>query len=93
MIRLPDVTLHGNHDTCPACELRREVQDKAPICRAAVPCNVCGGTGFLKLTVAEIVRRTCEEARRLYWPVVYARWASSDPRSSHDAAPPSPPLG
>lgn len=66
MTRTP--TLHGNHDPCPACELRREVIDAARVDRPAAPCNVCGGAGFLPLKAAEIVRRTCEEARRLYWP-------------------------
>lgn len=74
---MTDAALHGNHDPCPACELRHEVQDKAPITREPVPCNVCGGVGYLKLSDAEIVRRTCDEARRLYWPSVYARWAQA----------------
>ena len=60
--------LHGNHDPCPACEMRREVQDTRPVFREAIPCNVCGGCGYLTLSDAEIVRRTCIEARRLYWP-------------------------
>lgn len=60
-------TLHGNHDPCPACELRREMIDAARFERPEVPCNVCGGVGFLPLDEAEIVRRTCEAARRLYW--------------------------
>jgi hypothetical protein len=60
--------LHGNHDPCPACEMRREVQDTTRIMRAAIPCNVCAGAGFLPLSDAEIVRRTCIEARRTYWP-------------------------
>ena len=60
--------LHGNHDTCPACALRREMQDNAPMIRPEVPCNVCGGAGYLTLSDAEIVRRTVEEARRIYWP-------------------------
>jgi len=70
---VPDPTLHGNHDPCAACELRREHHDTAPITRAAIPCNVCGGTGWLPLSTAEIVRRTVEEARRIYWPTVEAR--------------------
>ena len=65
---MPDATLHGNHDPCPACELRREMHDTAPIEREVIPCNVCGGVGFLPLASAEIVRRTVEEARRVYWP-------------------------
>jgi len=63
---MTDPTLHGNHDACPACELRREMQDTAPISRPGIPCNVCGGTGMLPLSDAEIVRRTCEELRA-YW--------------------------
>lgn len=65
---MPDATLHGNHEPCDACALRREVEDTRPIEREAIPCNVCEGKGFLPLKTAEIVRRTCEEARRLYWP-------------------------
>lgn len=72
---MTDHTLHGNHDPCPACELRREVQDTAPIAREAVPCNVCKGLGFLPLSDAEIVRRTVEEVRRIYWPEMERRWA------------------
>ena len=60
--------LHGNHDPCAACELRRELQDTAQVIRDPIPCNVCGGLGYLPLTDAEIVRRTVAEARRLYWP-------------------------
>lgn len=65
---MPDPTLHGNHDPCPACELRRQVVDTGAITRPEVPCNVCQGVGFLPLSDAEIVRRTVEEARRIYWP-------------------------
>jgi hypothetical protein len=73
---VPDASLHGNHDPCPACELRREMQDTAPIERAHVPCNVCGGRGLLPLSEAEIVRRTVEEARRIYWPAFDRRTAN-----------------
>lgn len=72
----PDATLHGNHDHCPACEMRRAVQDTKPITRPEIPCNVCGGTGMLPLPAVEIVRRTCEEARRVYWPAFEARITS-----------------
>lgn len=65
---MPDPDLHGNHDPCPACALRREVLGAAPIDHGSVACNVCGGTGYLPLSEAEIVARTCEEARRIYWP-------------------------
>lgn len=59
--------LHGNHDPCAACELRHEMQDKAPILRDPIPCNVCQGAGPLPPSDAEICRRTVIEARRLYW--------------------------
>ena len=58
--------LHGNHDPCPACEKRREQAD-APTGRL-IYCSTCGGSGLQPLSDAEIVRRTCIEARRLYWP-------------------------
>jgi hypothetical protein len=48
--------------------MRREVADMSPVFREPIPCNVCNGTGFLPLAEAEIVRRACEEARRVYWP-------------------------
>lgn len=60
--------LHGNHDPCPACQLRREAQDLGPAIREDVPCNACGGKGYLPLSNAEIVARMVEEARRTYWP-------------------------
>lgn len=72
---MADITLHGNGEACPACALRREVQDHGAILRPDVPCNVCGGLGRLGFTDAEICRRTVEEARRCYWPEVERRWA------------------
>ncbi len=63
---MPDHTLHGNHDRCEACELRREAHDTRPFNRAEVPCNACNGVGWLPLNTADIVRRTVEEARRCY---------------------------
>ena len=65
---MPDPTLHGNHDPCDACQLRREMQDTAPIRRDAIPCNFCGGYGFIPLSAAEIIRRTVAEAHQNYWP-------------------------
>lgn len=44
-----------------------------PIKKREVPCNVRKGEGWLPLSDAEIVRRTCEEARRVYWPAFEAR--------------------
>ncbi len=77
----PTAYLHGNHDPCAACELRREMQDTAPVTREAIPCNVCGGKGYLPLSSAEIVQRTAEEARRIYWPQVEARRRSIENQS------------
>lgn len=79
---MTDHALHGNHDPCPACEMRREAEDSRPMTRRAIPCNVCKGVGFLPLPDAEIVRRTCEEARRIYWPMVEARWAAAAQKSN-----------
>lgn len=71
---LADATLHGNGEACPACALRREVEDQGAILRPHVPCNVCGGVGRLGFGDAEICRRTVEEAWRIYWPEVERRW-------------------
>ena len=70
---MPDFTLHGNHDPCPACALRREALAEAgggpvPIPFGQVECNNCGGTGMIKLTEREIIARTVKEAIRLHWP-------------------------
>lgn len=65
---MPDETLHGNHDPCPACQLRRETEDTAPVYRPLIPCNTCAGKGFIPLSSAEIVLRTVTEARLTYWP-------------------------
>jgi len=59
--------LHGNSEPCPACELRREVVARQVV-RPLAPCNVCAGLGYLTFSDAEIVQRTVDEARRLYWP-------------------------
>lgn len=60
--------LCGNCEPCPACALRREALDLGAVLRPDVPCNVCRGTGLVALSDVEIVRRTCDEARRIYWP-------------------------
>lgn len=75
---MPDHTLHGNNEPCPACELRRETIDTTAIIRPVIQCQVCRGTGLLPLPTAEIVRRTCEEARRIYWPQFEARIAAQN---------------
>lgn len=69
----PTPYLHGNHEPCAACELRREMADTSRVIRDPIPCNVCSGKGYLPLSAAEIVRRTVEEARRIYWPEVDRR--------------------
>ena len=47
-----DHTLAGNCRRCEACELRRESMDLGAMDRPEVPCNECGGTGIIPLTVA-----------------------------------------
>ena len=64
----PTPYLHGNHDPCPACALRREAQDLGPISRPAIHCNQCGGLGYLPLSAAEIAARMAEDGRRWHWP-------------------------
>lgn len=75
---MPDFTLHANNERCPACELRLEAVDTAMILRHPIQCQVCNGSGLLPLPTAEIVRRTCEEARRIYWPQFEARIAAQN---------------
>lgn len=70
---MPDFTLHGNHDPCAACELRREAifaeaGRRVPIPFGMAECNHCGGTGMIRLTARQIIDRTVKEARRLHWP-------------------------
>ncbi|WP_426031925.1 hypothetical protein [Cypionkella sp. TWP1-2-1b2] len=82
---MTDHTLHGNCEPCPACALRREEitgqsNGYGPITdhrHVFVECNECGGWGLYPIPPAEIVRRTVEEARRLYRPTVYPRWAAA----------------
>lgn len=80
----PTPYLHGNHDPCPACALRREVEDTAPVIRDPIPCNRCGDLGYLPLPTEEIVRRTAEDACRWYWPA-FDRTVKS-PRTPHSLA-------
>lgn len=75
---MPDFTLHGNHDPCPACKLQREAilaeaGGPVPIYFGRVPCNACKGTGMIKLTARQIIARTVKEARASYWPEFYRR--------------------
>ena len=65
---MPDASLHGNGYACPACELRRDAEDRGAVLRPVAPCNVCKGSGRIGHGAAEICARTVEEARRIYWP-------------------------
>ena len=65
--------LHGSHDPCPACELRRESKGAVPVDHGEISRNVCSGTGYLILSEAEIVRRAVEWARVFYWPAYEMR--------------------
>lgn len=75
---MPDITLHGNGDNCPACELRRDELRAAASMDQAVSCNFCGGTGRVGRAVVEIVREACEWARREYWPAREAAWRAEN---------------
>lgn len=89
---MPTPYLKGNCDPCDACALRREAALQVRISLKDIPCNVCKGVGYLPLDAAEIVRRTCEEARRLYWPAFDQRVqdTSSQTGTPPDARPGPP---
>lgn len=72
---MTDHTLHGNHQPCPAvdCKAFTGTSIGNGIWREPIVCPICKGRGFVPLPDAEIVRRTCEEARRVYWPALEAR--------------------
>lgn len=76
---MPDPTLHGNGEPCPACALRREAMDQGAIIRPDTPCNVCAGSGRLGYATAYIVALTVAEARRIHWPAFEARIAAQEP--------------
>lgn len=81
--------LHGNHDPCPACvgtgraktaaflanEFETANGKRFPKTDVFLNCPTCKGTGRSALPRAEIVRRACIEARRLYWPPLEERIA------------------
>lgn len=62
---MPDATLHGNGDDCPACALQRE---EDPWRREKYRCNRCNGTGRLPRSAAQIVAAEVAWARAHYWP-------------------------
>lgn len=71
---MPDATLHGNGEDCPACALRRDDLRAAAALDQVVECNFCGGSGRVGRAVADIIREAVEWAAANYWPVQEARW-------------------
>jgi len=71
---MPDVTLHGNGQDCPACALRRDDLRAAAAMDQVVECNFCGGSGRVGRAVADIIREAVEWAAVNYWPEREARW-------------------
>lgn len=69
---MPDPTLHGNGQDCPACALQREAQDTAAVLRPAVACNLCGGAGRIAIPTADIIAHHCADARE-HWTAFDAR--------------------
>lgn len=63
---MADISLHGNGETCPACELQREVHD--PLSNVEIPCNYCGGVGKIEIEETTILKRATEWAKKNYWP-------------------------
>lgn len=63
---MPDETLHGNHDRCTACELRR--QEAGLSLGDKINCQLCDGRGIIPLSAEEIVRRQVAWNREHYWP-------------------------
>lgn len=49
---MPDATLHGNGEECPACALQREAldTDHSLMIRPTIPCNLCGAVGRVART-------------------------------------------
>ncbi len=85
-----DVALKGNNAPCPGCALRREMQDLTEVLRPDVPCNLCHGLGVLPIGDAEIARIAIEEARRIYWPLFYARTGTGPDRHQRRPDPRGP---
>lgn len=64
---MPDPTLHGNGDDCPACTLRREQMGLADA--KGVGCNQCDGTGRIPRSTERIIADHVAWAQAYYWPV------------------------
>lgn len=75
---MPDASLHGNGDDCPACALRRDELRAAGAMDQTVDCNLCGGLGRIPRDPGEIVRLSAEWARRHYWPAREAAWRAEN---------------
>lgn len=74
---MPDPSLHGNGEPCPACTLRREAEDTSLIKRPDVECNLCLGTGRIGYTREAIIAAHVAWAREHYWPAFDARIAAA----------------
>ncbi len=70
-------SLHGNGETCPHCELRREEANLELIGAARVPCNSCGGTGKIGYSVASLIASSVAWARENYWPDRISLWETA----------------
>lgn len=70
---MPDASLHGNGEDCPACALRRDELRATAAVDQSVSGNFCGGTGRVGRAVADIIREACEWAVQHYWPEREAR--------------------
>jgi hypothetical protein len=75
---MPDASLHGNGDDCPACALRRDELRAARAMDQSVPCNFCGGEGRVGRAVAAIIREACAWAIEHYWPAKEAEWRAQN---------------
>lgn len=66
---MPDPTLHGNGNACPACTLRRETVEYQQRRGASIGgCNNCDATGRVGIPIEEIVAAHVAWARAHYWP-------------------------
>lgn len=75
---MPDITLHGNGEDCPACALRRDQLRAEGAMDHVVECNFCGGSGRVGRAVGAIIREAVEWAAKHYWPEQEARWKSAN---------------
>lgn len=58
---MPDITLHGNGEECPACALRRDkLRDQRAMVQE-VSCNFCDGSGRARESVHITPEAPCSE--------------------------------